>query len=64
MTIAATTLRDNIAFGVIEHDDAILMRAVNASDFSTRVKNLRNGLDTYLGKLFAKNGIELSGEES
>ncbi len=55
-------LRENIAFGSVEHmrDDLRLARAVDQGGAREMVANLGEGLETQLGRWF-KGGVDLSG---
>lgn len=53
------TLRNNIAFGIPEHeiDDASILRCINVAQLNTTVNNLALGPETILGE----RGVKLSG---
>lgn len=55
-------LRDNVAFGSLEHldDDERVLRAVERGGSTSVVEGLADGLDAQLGRWF-KGGAELSG---
>lgn len=59
------TIRENIAFGDISQmdNDQVLMEAARKGQAEKLINAQAKGLDTYLGRQFETDGIELSGGE-
>ena len=60
--IFSLSMRENICLAC-SRDDEDVIRAIEQSGLSEKVKVLRYGLDTQVGKEFDRNGIEFSGGE-
>ncbi len=56
-------LRETVALSDIEHvsNDKRILEACKNADFDISILNKTDGIDTYLGKVFDVNGVELSG---
>lgn len=59
------TIRENIAFGDIKqlHNDAVLMEAARKGQADKLIQAQPKGLDTFLGRQYEEDGLELSGGE-
>lgn len=59
------TIRENIAFGDISQidNDTALMEAARKGQADTIIESVDKGLDAFLGRHFAEDGLELSGGE-
>lgn len=57
------TLRENITLADRERnkDDSSIVKALEDSDATDVLRRVRNGLDTYLSRMFEDEGVELSG---
>lgn len=62
--IYASTLRDNIILGDSSVDDKQIYNSLSLVDFSYKLSNMKNGLNTQLTKEFYEDGVNLSGGES
>lgn len=57
------TLGENVATSD-EYDRERVLKCLDDAGFTERLKNLPDGLDTYISKKFDKNGVNVSGGES
>ncbi len=59
------TIRENIAFGDIKqiNNDKVLLEAARRGQAENLIGSLNKGLDTFLGREYEEDGLELSGGE-
>jgi len=57
------SLKDNIALSTVDYNKERMEDSLEKSGINKRIKNLSNGLDTYIFKNLDDNGIDFSGGE-
>lgn len=64
--IFATTVAENVMNGkyCVSQDEQTVLKALEAADFSEKLSELSEGIDTHLTREFNENGTNLSGGES